>query len=333
MSTNKIIGVNGFGRIGRYLTRLAILDPEVEIALVNDLSDVHTLMHLFKYDSVHGRFEIDFKIEGNLVLFENGKKMSFSQQRDPGLIEWSKFGASTVVECTGLFLTNESASQHFNGGAKKVVLSAPAKDTEIKTVVLGVNDHLLSKDDRIVSNASCTTNNVAPLIKVMLTMAEIEMCYISTIHSYTSDQRLHDSPHKDLRRARAAAHSIIPTSTGAANAIVKIFPELNGKISGGAIRVPVSDGSMTEITLILDKELQMDAISKNMAEASIADLKGVLAINEDPIVSIDVIGAPASSIYDSTLSNTYGKMVRIVSWYDNESGYSNRLLELSKKVS
>ena len=256
MSTNKIIGVNGFGRIGRYLTRLAILDPEVEVALVNDLSDVHTLMHLFKYDSVHGRFEIDFKIEGNVVLFENGKKISFSQQRDPGLIEWSKFGASTVVECTGLFLTKESASQHFNGGAKKVVLSAPAKDTGIKTVVLGVNDHLLSEDDRIVSNASCTTNNVAPLIKVMLTMAEIEMCYISTIHSYTSDQRLHDSPHKDLRRARAAAHSIIPTSTGAANAIVKIFPELNGKISGGAIRVPVSDGSMTEITLILDKELQ-----------------------------------------------------------------------------
>ena len=164
-------------------------------------------------------------------------------------------------------------------------------------------------------------------------MAEIEMCYISTIHSYTSDQRLHDSPHKDLRRARAAAHSIIPTSTGAANAIVKIFPELNGKISGGAIRVPVSDGSMTEITLILDKELQMEAINKNMAEASNSDLKGVLEINEDPIVSIDIIGAPASSIYDSTLSNAYGKMIRIVSWYDNESGYSNRLLELSKKVS
>ena len=200
-------------------------------------------------------------------------------------------------------------------------------------MVLGVNDHLLSEDDRIVSNASCTTNNVAPLIKVMLTMAEIEMCYISTIHSYTSDQRLHDSPHKDLRRARAAAHSIIPTSTGAANAIVKIFPELNGKISGGAIRVPVSDGSMTEITLILDKELQMEAINKNMAEASNSDLKGVLEINEDPIVSIDIIGAPASSIYDSTLSNAYGKMIRIVSWYDNESGYSNRLLELSKKVS
>ena len=333
MSTNKIIGVNGFGRIGRYLTRLAILDPEVEVALVNDLSDVHTLMHLFKYDSVHGRFEIDFKIEGNVVLFENGKKMSFSQQRDPGLIEWSKFGVSTVVECTGLFLTKESASQHFKGGAKKVVLSAPAKDKDIKTVVLGVNDQLLSEDDRIVSNASCTTNNVAPLIKVMLTMAEIEMCYISTIHSYTSDQRLHDSPHKDLRRARAAAHSIIPTSTGAANAIVKIFPELNGKISGGAIRVPVSDGSMTEITLILNKELQMEAINKNMAEASSSDLNGVLAINEDPIVSIDVIGAPASSIYDSTLSNSFGKMVRIVSWYDNESGYSNRLLELSKKVS
>ena len=333
MNVNKTIGVNGFGRIGRYVTRLAILDPEVEIALVNDLSDVNTLMHLFKYDSIHGRFEIDFKIQGNLVLFSNGKKISFSQERDPGLIEWSKYGVSTVVECTGLFLTKELASKHFKGGASKVVLSAPAKDADIKTVVLGVNDHLLSDQDHIISNASCTTNNVAPLIKVMLSMAEVDLCYISTIHSYTSDQRLHDSPHRDLRRARAAGHSIIPTSTGAANAVVKIFPELNGRISGGAIRVPVSDGSMTEITLIVDKELEIEDISRKMKEASKSHLKGVLAINTDPIVSIDVIGSSASSVYDVTLSNVYGKMVRIVSWYDNESGYSNRLLELSKKVS
>ena len=333
MSVKNKIGVNGFGRIGRYLTRMAILDPNVEIGLINDLADIEALMHLFKYDSVHGKFELDFEISGDTVVFSNGKRMAFSQQRNPELIPWSDYEVHTVVECTGLFLTTELASKHLKGGAKKVVLSAPAKEASIRTVVLGVNDHLLEDSDVIVSNASCTTNNVAPIVKVLKSLANIELCYISTIHSYTSDQRLHDAPHKDPRRARAAANSIIPTSTGAANAIVKIFPELNGKISGGAIRVPVSDGSMTEITLILDKELQMDAISKNMEEASIADLKGVLAINEDPIVSIDVIGAPASSIYDSTLSNTYGKMVRIVSWYDNESGYSNRLLELSKKVS
>ena len=223
--------------------------------------------------------------------------------------------------------------KHFIGGANKVVLSAPAKDSDIKTIVLGVNEGLLSDDDRIVSNASCTTNNVAPIIKVLMTLTGIEQCYISTIHSYTSDQRLHDSPHKDLRRARAAGHSIIPTSTGAANAIVKIFPELEGKISGGAIRVPVSDGSMTEITLITDKKVSIEEINGCMQQYANDELKGVLATNSDPIVSIDVIGTSESSIYDSTLSSVFKKMVRIVSWYDNESGYSNRLLELSKKVS
>ena len=333
MNTKKIIGVNGFGRIGRYFTRLAILDPEVEVALINDLADVHTLMHLFKYDSIHGRFDLEFSIEENQVHFSNGKIMTFSQERNPELISWSNYGVVTVVECTGLFLTKELASKHFIGGANKVVLSAPAKDSDIKTIVLGVNEGLLSDDDRIVSNASCTTNNVAPIIKVLMTLTGIEQCYISTIHSYTSDQRLHDSPHKDLRRARAAGHSIIPTSTGAANAIVKIFPELEGKISGGAIRVPVSDGSMTEITLITDKKVSIEEINGCMQQYANDELKGVLATNSDPIVSIDVIGTSESSIYDSTLSSVFKKMVRIVSWYDNESGYSNRLLELSKKVS
>lgn len=332
MNSKKIIGVNGFGRIGRYFTRLAILDPEIEIGLINDLSDINTLMHLFKYDSVHGRFNLDFKIEGDLVRFSNGKTVAFSQQRDPSGIRWSDFKVSTVVECTGLFLTSELASKHFLGGARKVVLSAPAKDDNIKTIVLGVNDDLLSENDRIVSNASCTTNNVAPLIEVMQTLCDIEQGYISTIHSYTSDQRLHDSPHKDLRRARAASHSIIPTSTGAAKAIVKIFPKLEGAIAGGAIRVPVSDGSMTEITLIVDKKISIEEINQAMHKAAEKQLAGILEVNSDPIVSIDVIGSSASSIYDETLSTVFNKMIRIVSWYDNESGYSNRLLELTKKV-
>jgi glyceraldehyde 3-phosphate dehydrogenase len=332
MEDNKIFGVNGFGRIGRYMTRLAILDPEVEIGLVNDLSDINTLMHLFKYDSIHGIFDLDFEIKGNQVLFSNGKKLSFLQERNPELIPWSDYGVQTVVECTGLFLTKDTASKHFKGGAKKVVLSAPAKDTDIKTIVLGVNDELLTEEDNIISNASCTTNNVAPIIKVLKSISEIEMAYISTIHSYTSDQRLHDAPHKDLRRARAAAHSIIPTSTGAAKAITKIFPDLEGKISGGAIRVPVSDGSMTEITLIVNKKVSKAQIVDVMEDFSKNDLNGILKINYDHIVSVDVIGSSSSSIFDVPLSNVYDHMIRIVSWYDNEAGYSNRLLELSKKV-
>jgi len=332
MEENKIFGVNGFGRIGRYMTRLAILDPEVEIGLVNDLADISTLMHLFKYDSIHGTYDLDFEIKGNQVLFSNGKKLSFLQERNPELIPWSDYGVQTVVECTGLFLTKDTASKHFNGGAKKVVLSAPAKDADIKTIVLGVNDELLTEEDKIISNASCTTNNVAPIIKVLKSISEIEMAYISTIHSYTSDQRLHDAPHKDLRRARAAAHSIIPTSTGAAKAITKIFPDLEGKISGGAIRVPVSDGSMTEITLIVNKKVSKEQIVDVMEDYSKNDLNGILKINYDPIVSVDVIGSSSSSIFDVPLSNVYDHMIRIVSWYDNEAGYSNRLLELSKRV-
>jgi len=332
MEDNKIIGVNGFGRIGRYMTRLAILDPEVEIGLVNDLADINTLMHLFKYDSIHGIFDLEFEVKGNQVSFSNGKKLSFSQERNPELIPWSDYGVQTVVECTGLFLTKDTASKHFNGGAKKVVLSAPAKDSDVKTIVLGVNDELLTEEDKIISNASCTTNNVAPIIKVLKSISEIEMAYISTIHSYTSDQRLHDAPHKDLRRSRAAAHSIIPTSTGAAKAITKIFPDLEGKISGGAIRVPVSDGSMTEITLIVNKKISKAQIVDVMEEFSRNDLNGILKVNYDPIVSVDVIGSSSSSIFDVSLSNVYDHMIRIVSWYDNEAGYSNRLLELSKRV-
>ncbi len=333
MKGKKVVGVNGFGRIGRYFTRLAVMDPKVDVALVNDLSDIRTLMHLFKYDSIHGIFALDFEIKGEDVLFSNGKRVRFSQEINPELIPWSTYGVQTVVECTGLFLTKKDASKHFNGGAAKVVLSAPAKDPEVKTVVLGVNDGLISETDRIISNASCTTNNVAPIIKVINTITEINSAYISTIHSYTSDQRLHDAPHKDLRRARAAAHSIIPTTTGAAKAISRIFPELEGKITGGAIRVPVSDGSMTEITLVVGEELSKEKIIEAMHQYSDNDLRGILAVNYDPIVSVDVIGSPYSSIFDASLSSVHEQMIRLISWYDNESGYSHRLLELSKRIS
>ena len=333
MQNNQTIGINGFGRIGRYVTRLAILDPEIEIGLVNDLSDINTLMHLFKYDSVHGRFDLDFEIKGNQVLFSNGKKLSFSQEKNPESIPWNEYGTNTVVECTGLFLTKDLGSKHFEGGAKKVILSAPAKDPDIKTIVLGVNENSISEQDTIISNASCTTNNVAPILKVLMPLVDIKQAYISTIHSYTSDQKLHDAPHRDLRRARAAGHSIIPTTTGAAKAITKIFPKLQGKIHGGAIRVPVSDGSMTEITLIVAKEISIDDITKMMSESAASDMKGVLKVISEPIVSVDVIGSSASSIYDASLSDVYDHMIRIVSWYDNESGYSNRLLELAKRVS
>ena len=326
------IGINGFGRIGRYFARLAILDSEVEIGLVNDLADIHTLMHLFKYDSVHGGFDVGFEIDGDTVLFANGKTMRFSQQRNPANIAWSENNVSTVVECTGQFLTEPLASEHLIGGAKKVVLSAPAKDNQIKTVVLGVNDHILTSKELLVSNASCTTNNVAPIVKVIKSLVDIELCYISTIHSYTSDQRLHDAPHKDLRRARAAAHSIIPTTTGAAKAITKIFPELEGRIEGGAIRVPVSNGSMSEITFNVAEAISIDAIHEAMIKSSKGELKGVLGIISEPIVSIDIVGSPLSSAYDSELSKSYGKVIKIVAWYDNESGYSHRLLELAKRV-
>tara|TARA_B100001057_G_scaffold14625_2_gene13908 strand:+ start:791 stop:1792 length:1002 start_codon:yes stop_codon:yes gene_type:complete len=326
------IGINGFGRIGRYFARLAILDSKVEIGLVNDLADIYTLMHLFKYDSVHGGFDVGFEIDGDTVLFANGKTMRFSQQRNPANIAWSENNVSTVVECTGQFLTEPLASEHLIGGAKKVVLSAPAKDNQIKTVVLGVNDHILTSKELLVSNASCTTNNVAPIVKVIKSLVDIELCYISTIHSYTSDQRLHDAPHKDLRRARAAAHSIIPTTTGAAKAITKIFPELEGRIEGGAIRVPVSNGSMSEITFNVAEAISIDAIHEAMIKSSKGELKGVLGIISDPIVSIDIVGSPLSSAYDSELSKSFGKVIKIVAWYDNESGYSHRLLELAKRV-
>ena len=326
----KIVGVNGFGRIGRCFTRLALMDPTIDVALVNDLADITTLAHLLKYDSVRGGLNLSFTIEGNSLLFSNGKKITFVNEKNPEDIDWTSYNVNYVLESSGLFLSKESAGKHLKPGVKKVILSAPPSDNEIKSIVLGVNEDQLSTEDLLVSNASCTTNNVAPMIKVLMELFPIDVAYISTIHSYTSDQRLHDSPHKDLRRARAAAMSIIPTSTGAAKAITQIFSELKGKITGGSVRVPVSDGSMTELTLITSKKITVEEINVAMKNACEGELKGIMTYTEDPIVSVDVLGNPTSCVFDSGLTVVFNNMVKVVGWYDNEMGYSSRLIDLIK---
>jgi glyceraldehyde 3-phosphate dehydrogenase len=327
----RTVGVNGFGRIGRYFTRLTLECPDVDVALVNDLADINTLAHLLKYDSVHRRLNHRFTIHENEIRFENGKKICFFREKDPSSIPWGQYGVETVIESTGLFLTREQASQHLKGGARRVIISAPASSDDIPTVVLGVNDEILSSTDVICSNASCTTNNAAPMVMVLRQLCEIESAYITTIHSYTSDQRLHDAPHKDLRRARAAAESIVPTSTGAAKAITRIFPELEGKIGGCGVRVPVPDGSFTDLTLVVKNPPTVEEINAAMKKASETYLKGILAYTEDPIVSVDVIGNPNSCLFDAELTSVINNMVKVVGWYDNEAGYSNRLLDLVKK--
>ncbi len=327
----KVVGVNGFGRIGRCFTRIALLDPQVEVALVNDLADIKTLAHLLKYDSIHGPFSLEFQIEGNSLIFENGKKITFISERDPEQINWAAYAVDVVIESTGLFLTREAASKHLKGGAKHVVISAPANDEDIPSVVLGVNDDQIDWTETVISNASCTTNNAAPMVKVLKDLFDIQVAYISTVHSYTSDQRLHDAPHKDLRRARAAANSIIPTSTGAAKAITRIFPELKGKITGGSFRVPVSDGSVTEMTLVTSQEITVEQINAAMKAAAAGPLKGIMKYTEDPIVSVDVIGNPHSVVFDAQLTTVFNGLIKVAGWYDNEAGYSNRLVEVVKR--
>ncbi|MBI1837145.1 MAG: type I glyceraldehyde-3-phosphate dehydrogenase [Flavobacteriia bacterium] len=328
----KQIGINGFGRIGRYFTRLALEHKDINIAVVNDLADVKTLAHLLKYDSVHGKLKHPFTILENTIIFENGKQIIFLKERNPELIPWKKYNVEIVLESTGLFLTPAEAGKHLIGGAKKVIISAPAKTEDVKTVVLGVNDHLLTDEDVIISNASCTTNSAAPMIKVLLELCEIESAFINTVHSYTSDQRLHDSPHSDLRRARAANLSIVPTTTGAAKAITRIFPELEGKMGGGGMRVPVPDGSLTDLTLVVKNAPTAEQINNAMKKAAEGSLKGILAYTDEPLVSADIIGDPNSCIFDSEMTTVVGNMIKIVGWYDNEAGYSNRLIDLAIKL-
>jgi glyceraldehyde 3-phosphate dehydrogenase len=310
--------------------RNCINNSLIDIVIINDLTNAKTLAHLLKYDSIHRKFDGEVKAEGNNLII-NGKTIKVVSIKDPESLPWKENDIDIVVECTGHFLDKQSANKHIIAGAKKVVLSAPAKDDDIRSVVLGVNDSVLKADDVIVSNASCTTNCAAPMLKV-LDQFGIEEAYITTVHSYTSDQRIHDAPHKDLRRARAAAMSIIPTSTGAAKAITKIFPHLEGKIGGCGMRVPVPDGSLTDITCVLTKIPTVEEINSAFKLASQTNLKGILEYTEDPVVSVDVIGNSHSVLYDAEFTSIVGNLVKIIGWYDNEWGYSNRLVELTLKM-
>ncbi|MBI3501430.1 MAG: type I glyceraldehyde-3-phosphate dehydrogenase [Bacteroidetes bacterium] len=325
------VAINGFGRIGRTFCRTALLKKNIEIIAINDLTDSKTLAHLLKYDSIHGRFPGEIQSGENFISI-NGNKIKILAEKEPEKLPWEYLNIDVVIESTGRFLTTEEAGKHLQAGAKKVILSAPPKKGDIKSIVLGVNDHTLSNDDKIISNASCTTNCAAPMIKVLDENWGVEDAYISTVHSYTSDQRLQDSPHKDLRRARAAAMSIIPTSTGAAKAITKIFPHLEGKAGGCGIRVPVADGSLTDISCILQKDATAKEINAAFKKASEESLKGILQYTEEPIVSIDVVGNPYSCVFDAEFTSVVGRMVKVIGWYDNEFGYSTRLAELVERA-
>jgi glyceraldehyde 3-phosphate dehydrogenase len=324
------IAINGFGRIGRLTFKALLNKPGIEIVAINDLTEPSILAHLLKYDSVHGRFNGEVVAQES-ALIVNGKTIKILKERDPRNLPWAKDGVKLVLESTGLFVDEAGAGGHIQAGAKQVVISAPAKGN-IPTVVLGVNDDTLKGDEPIISNASCTTNCLAPMAKVLDDNFGIEKGYISTIHGYTSDQRLQDAPHKDLRRARAAAYSIIPTSTGAAKAVGLVLPHLKGKLDGIAMRVPIPDGSLTDLTAIVKKEVTAEEINAVMKSAASGAMKGILEYTEDPIVSIDIIGNPHSCIFDAGLTSTNGTLVKVVGWYDNEAGYSNRTADLIAKL-
>lgn len=324
------IAINGFGRIGRVFFRIAFFNPHINIVAINDITDSKTLAHLLKYDSVHRRFDADVKHDDNHI-YVNDSEIKIFSEKDPEKLPWKELAIDIVIECTGLFLDKISATKHLNAGAKKIILSAPAKDDDIKTIVIGVNDELLHADDLIVSNASCTTNCAAPMLAVLKQWG-IEEAYVTTVHSYTGDQRLHDAPHKDLRRARAAAMSIIPTSTGAAKALGKIFPELESKLGGCGMRVPVPDGSLTDITCVLTQYPSVEQINAAFKIASENELIHVLEYTEDPLVSTDVIGNSHSVVFDADFTSVVGNLVKIIGWYDNEYGYSSRLVDLAIKM-
>lgn len=323
------VGINGFGRIGRNVFRAALNNPEIEIIAVNDLTDAATLAHLLKYDSIHGTFDAEVAVDGdNLVV--NGKKVKVLAQTDPAKLPWGELGVDIVVESTGRFTVGEKAKAHIDGGAKKVIISAPAKGEDI-TIVMGVNEAKYdAAKHNIVSNASCTTNCLAPFTKVLLENFGIESGLMTTVHSYTNDQRILDLPHSDLRRARAAAMSIIPTTTGAAKAVALVLPELKGKMNGFAMRVPTPNVSITDLTVVLSKDTNEKEINEALKKAAEGELKGIMGYNELPLVSKDYNGCPLSSIVDGLSTMMVGpRMAKVVAWYDNEWGYSNRVVDLA----
>jgi len=325
------IAINGFGRIGRIFLRNILNKTDISVIAINDLTDTKTLAHLFKYDSVHHSFKgtVDFD-SGNLYV--NGQRIQILSQADPSALPWKSLDIDLVIESTGKFTSKGGAEKHLAAGAKQVVISAPGSDKGIPTVVLGVNDTLIDLRSPILSNASCTTNNVAAMVKILDDNWGIIDGYITTVHSMTGDQSLHDAPHKDLRRARAASASIIPTTTGAAKAITAIFPHLEGRLGGAGIRVPVLNGSLTDFTCSLKKQPTVDSINAAFKEAAAGSMKNILEYTEDPIVSTDILGNTHSCIFDAQLTSIVGGLVKVVGWYDNEMGYSSRLADLIEKI-
>lgn len=321
------IAINGFGRIGRRVLRLALQHPQIDIVAINDLADSRTLSHLLKYDSIHGVLNEDISFDKNNIIINN-KSIPLYNQSHPSTIDWSKVSPDFVIESTGKFKTKAELQYHIDNGAKRVLLSVPAIDEDIKTIVLGINEDCIDGTEKIISNASCTTNNAAPMIALIKANLGIKQAYITTVHSYTTDQSLHDQPHRDLRRARAAGQSIVPTTTGAAKALTKIFPDLSDVIGGCGIRVPVANGSLTDITINVKKPTTIESVNAIFKTASQTSLKGILQYTEDPIVSIDIVGNTHSCIFDSLMTSVIGNMVKIVGWYDNETGYSSRILDL-----
>ena len=322
------IGINGFGRIGRTLFRLLANHENLSVVAINDLANAETLAHLVKYDSIHGKFDQDISHDGDDLIF-NSKKIPVLNFVHPREINWGEYNVDLVIEACGRFKTKKELEFHLKNGAKKVILAAPPIDDSIKMIVFGVNEEILGDTDHIISNASCTTNNAAPMIKVIQELCGVEQAYITTVHSYTSDQSLHDGPHRDLRRARAAAQSIIPTTTGAAKALTKIFPDLSNVIGGCGIRVPVPNGSLTDITFNVKKETSIEEINSNFRKRADNELKTILCYTEDPIVSIDINNSYYSCTFDSQMTSVIGKMVKIIGWYDNETGYCARLIDLT----
>ena len=324
------VGINGFGRIGRRVFRLLLQHPEIEVVAINDIADAKTLSHLVKYDSIHGVLQKKVDSTTHSIKVDD-TTYPFTSQAAISKIPWQ--GVDIVIEATGKFKTKLALEQHISSGAKKVILCVPPVDDQIKMIVAGVNDHKLTPEDCIISNASCTTNNAAPMLKLLHDAFQIEQAYITTVHSYTTDQSLHDQPHKDLRRARAAGQSIVPTTTGAAKALTKLFPDLNNVIGGCGIRVPVANGSLCDITLNVKKKASIQKVNTLFEKAANGSLKGILQYTQDPIVSIDIVGNTHSCVLDSEMTSVIGKMIKIIGWYDNETGYSSRIIDLMYKMS
>jgi len=330
MTRKSRVAINGFGRIGRLTFRNLIQNEEVEVVAINDLADIEMLAHLLMYDSVHGKLPVGVSVTDQGLLVD-GQSIKVYNEANPANLPWGELGIDAVIEATGCFVTKDSAGQHITAGAGKVIISAPAKD-EVKTIVLGVNEKTLTSSDQIISNASCTTNCLAPMVKVLDEAFGLEKGFISTIHAYTADQRLQDSPHKDFRRARAAALSIIPTSTGAAVSVAKVIPSMKGKLDGIAMRVPIPNGSVTDFTAVLKTETTSAMVNEAFRKASENELKGILEYSTAPLVSVDIVGNAHSCILDAPLTSVNEKLVKIVGWYDNEYGYSSRTAELVQLV-